>query len=103
MSYQDYQMDETSPLAVISLITGIASYFFLPFFGAIAAIITGILAKKQIRESSGKLSGLGMANAGQILGWIHIGLGLLTVCVVMVLIATGVFGSIWLFTSPAFQ
>jgi hypothetical protein len=99
----DYYREETSPLAVISLITGIGSYFFLPFFGGIAAIITGLMAKKQIRESGGKLSGLGMANAGQILGWVQIGLILLTACVVVVLLATGVFGSIWLFTSPAFQ
>jgi len=86
MSYEDlgrsqppvYQ--QTSSLAVISLISGIASFFILPLLGAIAAIITGNMAKKEIRQAAGRLSGEGMATAGLILGWINIALGVIGVC-----------------------
>ncbi|MDW7755203.1 MAG: DUF4190 domain-containing protein [Brevefilum sp.] len=56
MSEQDYRQvpppgygQQTSSLAVISLISGIASYFIIPLIGAIAAIITGNIAMKEIR------------------------------------------------------
>ena len=46
---------QTSSLAVISQISGIASYFIVPLLGAIAAIITVNMAKKEIKESAGRL------------------------------------------------
>jgi len=39
---------QTSTMAVISLISGIASFFILPLLGAILAIILGYSAKKEI-------------------------------------------------------
>lgn len=82
MSYQpNNQYQTTSSLAVISLISGIASYFILPVLGAIAAVITGGMAKKEILNSAGALGGLGMAKWGVILGWINIALGLIGICV----------------------
>lgn len=93
MSNQDYRgtpppvyAQETSSLAIVSLVAGIISYFFLPVIGAITAIITGGIAKRQIRESNGRLSGRGMATWGVVLGWINIGLGLLVACVIMLLV-----------------
>lgn len=62
--------------ALASLILGIVS-FPLYVFGiatAIPAIITGIRARRRVRESGGHLSGGGMALAGQILGWVYLGL-----------------------------
>lgn len=96
MSYQDigrsqppvYQ--QTSSLAVISLISGIASFFILPLLGAIAAIITGNMAKKEIRQGAGRLSGEGMATAGLILGWINIALGVIGLCIGL-LVFLGIF------------
>jgi hypothetical protein len=86
MSYQDqgpspapvYQ--QNSSLAVISLISGIASYFIVPLLGAIAAVITGSMAKKEIRQSAGRLTGEGMATWGMILGWVNIGLSVIGLC-----------------------
>ncbi|MGQ0505289.1 MAG: DUF4190 domain-containing protein [Myxococcaceae bacterium] len=60
-----------SNLALVSLVAGITSYFALPVFGAIAAIITGHMAKKEIRESFGTKGGDGLATAGLILGYAH--------------------------------
>ncbi len=81
MSYQSgNQYQTTSSLAVISLIGGIASYFILPVLGAIVAIITGGMAKKEILTSGGTIGGLGMAKWGVILGWINVGFGLIGIC-----------------------
>ena len=77
---------QTSSLAVISLISGIASYFIVPLFGAIAAIITGNMAKKKIKESAGRLTGDDMAKWGMILGWVNVGLSLIGLCVGMLIL-----------------
>ncbi|MCE0558233.1 MULTISPECIES: DUF4190 domain-containing protein [unclassified Motilimonas] len=58
---------ETSPLAVVSLIFGILGIFI---FGSLIAIICGHIARSNIRQSQGKLSGDGMALAGLITGYI---------------------------------
>jgi hypothetical protein len=67
-------MPQNSTLAIISLIAGIVSFILLPFLAAIAAVVTGHLAKKQIRESNGMVTGNGMATAGLVLGYINLGL-----------------------------
>ena len=63
-----YYGKKTSSMAVVSLVLGIASYFVIPLLGAIGAIITGNLARKEIRQNLGTLTGLGMARWGMILG-----------------------------------
>jgi tetrahydromethanopterin S-methyltransferase subunit C len=94
----------TSSLAVVSLISGIASFFIVPLLGAIAAIITGNMAKKEIRQSSGRLGGSGMATWGQILGWINLGIGFVGVCLGLLffLLAIGGF-TLPLFLAPFFE
>jgi len=37
----------TSTLAIVSLISGIAAWFLIPFIAAVAAVITGHMAKKR--------------------------------------------------------
>jgi hypothetical protein len=81
-----------STLALVSLIAGILGLTVLPTIGSIAAVITGYMAKKEIRESGGALSGDGMATAGLILGWIGVGvllIGMCVACVVFALIPLG--------------
>jgi len=75
-----------STLAIISLITGILGWTILPFISSIVAVITGHLAKKEIRESGGNMSGDGMALAGLILGYTMIGLSILLIVLVIVII-----------------
>ncbi len=85
--YQPVRNDST--LAILSLIFGICSYFFLPGLGSLAAIILGHIAKKEIRESDGRLTGSGMATAGLILGyiqWAFILLGVVALIIVLSLI-----------------
>jgi hypothetical protein len=68
------------PLAVASLATGIAGLVliccFIGFLGAVAAIVTGLMARKRISESNGTLTGEGLATAGIVLGVVGIVLGL---------------------------
>lgn len=87
MSYQEHQQipssgygQQTSTLAVISLISGIASFFIVPFLGAIAAVITGNMAKKEIRQSGGRMTGESMATWGMILGWVNIAFAVIGLC-----------------------
>jgi len=75
-----------STLAIVSLIAGIVGWTIVPFIGSIVAVITGHLAKKEIRESGGTMSGDGMALAGLILGYTMIGVALLVIIVAVVFI-----------------
>jgi hypothetical protein len=88
----------TSTLAIISLVFGILGWSFFPTLGAIVAIITGHLAKNEIRKSNGALGGEGLAKAGLILGYLHIAIVLLVICAVILIWVLG-FGSIF-FLSP---
>jgi hypothetical protein len=66
-------------MAVISLVMGILGWTVLPFIGSIGAIITGHLARAEIRRRPQQLEGDGMALAGLILGWIVVIGGLLAI------------------------
>ena len=70
----------SSTTAIISLVAGILGLTLIPTIGSIVAVITGSMAKKEIRESGGVLGGEGMANAGIIIGWIGIVLTVLAIC-----------------------
>lgn len=62
----------TSSLAVVSLVFGILGWSLLPTIGALVAVITGHMARAEIRRSQGALEGDGMAVAGLVLGWLHL-------------------------------
>lgn len=69
---------KTNALAVISLVAGLCGFSLVPFFGSIAAVVTGHLALGQIRDSGE--DGSTFAKAGLWLG--YIGLGLLVLALV---------------------
>ena len=43
-----------STLAIVSLVSGILGWSLVPFLGAIVAVITGHMAKKEIRDKQQK-------------------------------------------------
>lgn len=67
-----YNAPPTSPLAIVSLVAGILSWIMLPVVGAIAAVICGHMARRDIRDSRGSLGGDGLAVGGLLLGYIHL-------------------------------
>ena len=86
MSDESYQEEmvttvPNSSMAVISLVAGILGLTFFPVLGSLVAIITGIMGRREVRESGGTLAGEGMATAGLVMGVIGISLGALCLCV----------------------
>jgi hypothetical protein len=69
-----------SNLAIISLVSGILTWVLLPVIAAIVAVITGHMARREIRQSGGQLAGDGLALIGLILGYAQIALAFLGVC-----------------------
>ncbi|RRR74767.1 MAG: DUF4190 domain-containing protein [Candidatus Viridilinea halotolerans] len=80
-AYTNSQVIPNSNLAIISLIAGILTWTVLPIvLPAIAAIITGHMARNEIRNSGGTLTGDGLALLGLILGYAQVALVALGVC-----------------------
>lgn len=70
----------TSPLAMVSVIAGVLGFSAMPVIGGIVALITGYLARKDTKASPPTASGDGLAVAGIIMGWIQVGLAVLSIC-----------------------
>ena len=92
--YMPSAASRTNTLAVVSLVAGIGSFFahIVPGLGgftvALIAVVTGFMARRQIRETGEQ--GMGMATAGMIIGIVH--LALLGLLVIALIFATFVFG-----------
>ena len=69
----------TSAMAIISLVSGILGWTLLPFLGSIVAVITGHMARSEIRRAPDRLDGDGMAIAGLILGYASIAMAIFAV------------------------
>lgn len=85
----------TNTLAVVSLVAGIGSFFahVVPGIGgftvSLVAIITGYMARQQIKQTGER--GMGMATAGMVIGVIHLALiGLLVLVVLFLIFVFGV-------------
>lgn len=81
----------TNALAIVSLVLGILGLVL--FFGvaSIPAVITGHIARRQIRQRDE--DGAGIALAGLILGWIGVALVVLFIGFFVVLIGVGAFAT----------
>ena len=60
----------TSTTAVISLISGILGWSFMPWLGSVVAVVTGHRARAEIRNNPDTVEGDGLAIAGLVLGWL---------------------------------
>ena len=67
----------TSNLAIISLVSGILGWTILPWIASIVAIVTGHMARAEIRRSAGTIEGDGLALSGLILGYTMIAISLI--------------------------
>jgi hypothetical protein len=75
-----YQGRETSGWAIFSLISGILGWLGLFGLGGIAAVISGHIAKGQIRSSAGRVGGDGLATAGLVMGYLNIAGAVVGLC-----------------------
>jgi hypothetical protein len=79
------QQQPVNSLAIVSLVAGIAGYVIPhPFIAGLVAIITGHMARGQIRRTGE--GGAGLALAGMILGYVHLLLSILLVGFVLLVI-----------------
>lgn len=76
-----------STLAIVSLVSGILGFMLVPFVGSVVAIVTGHLARGEIRREPDRLDGDGLAVAGLVLGYAALLLG-----VVALVVMLGLFG-----------
>jgi hypothetical protein len=60
---------QTSNLAIISLVSGILGWTLLPWIASIVAIVTGHMARAEIRRNEHAMEGDGLAVAGLVLGY----------------------------------
>jgi len=87
------QKPKTSGLAIASLVCGIAAWTLLPILvTAVAAVVTGQMAKREVKSKPDTVSGNGMATAGLILGWAQIALVSLALIAFLVILLTGNLG-----------
>ena len=85
-----YPAKPNSNLAIASLVLGILGWTVAPGLASIAAIITGHMAKKEIRESVEDVGGDGMATAGLIMGYANVAIGLCVCLAVAGMLAMGI-------------
>jgi hypothetical protein len=69
-TYQPRQ--ESSGKAVTALVLGICGLVVCPFVLSVLAVVFGIQARAEIRESRGRIGGAGLAQAGLVLGWVGV-------------------------------
>jgi hypothetical protein len=67
---------QTSNLAVASLSLGILGWILLPVVGGIAAVVTGHMARSEIRSAPDRIEGQGLALSGLVLGWASLAVGI---------------------------
>ena len=77
---------QTSTLAIVSLVAGILGWTVVPFFGSIAAVICGHMARKEIRLAPDRLEGDGLAIAGLVLGYLAIAMAVLAIIAIILVI-----------------
>jgi len=76
-------------MAVVSLVAGVSGYVLPhPFVAGIVAIITGHMARHQIRHSGE--GGSRLALAGLVLGYVHLALSILILGAVILLLGFGI-------------
>ncbi len=83
-----HQPRQTSVLAIISLVAGLCGWLPLPILGSLVAIVTGHLARAEIRREPGRLEGDGLALAGLVLGYLALLLAV-TVATIMLMFFGG--------------
>lgn len=73
----------TSTLAIVSLVAGILGWTLAPWLGSLVAIVTGHMARSEIRRDPQGVEGDGFAVAGLVLGWAMLAVSLLALLAII--------------------
>lgn len=87
---------QTNNLAIVSLVSGILGWSLLPWLGSLVAIITGHMARAEIRRNPDTQEGDGLAIAGLVMGWGAVALTVLAIAAIFLF-----FGGLALFLAWA--
>ncbi|BAU99720.1 DUF4190 domain-containing protein [Aurantimicrobium minutum] len=83
--------EKTNTLSIVALVAGIVGLTFIPFLASIVAVVTGHMARAEVRRTGEQ--GGGLALAGLIMGYVGIGLAVLVISLLFaflgVVIASG--------------
>lgn len=90
-----YPATETNIWAVISLISGILSWLGVFGLGGLIAVVCGHVAKNQIANSGGRMTGDGFATAGLVLGYLNLALTLAGICLALLMLAGVISGAVF--------
>ena len=74
----------TNTLAIVSLASGIVSWFLAPIVGGVVAVVTGHLAKAEIRRTGEQ--GNSFATIGLVLGYLHLAVVVLVLGLLFLLV-----------------
>lgn len=55
-------------MAWLTLVMGIGSWIFLPFVGAVAAVVCGVIERRKIADGTSSPEGKSLVNVGLIFG-----------------------------------
>lgn len=80
----------TNGSAVASLVLGIVGLTGFPVIPSILALVFGYRARREIAQAAGTQSGLGLAKAGIVLGWIGVVLAVLVILLVIAVFVVSV-------------
>ena len=78
-----------SAMAITSLVAGLLGWTLMPWLGSLLAIVTGHLARAEIRREPDALDGDGFAVAGLVLGY-----SMLASTLLAIIIALAFFGGL---------
>lgn len=82
---------KTDGTAIAVLVLAISSFVVLPVIPAVVALVLAPGAERDIAAAGGRLTGEGLLRAGRIVAWVHLGLCL--AFVVVLLAVFGIFGA----------
>lgn len=75
---------QTSTTAIISLVSGLLGWTLLPLIGSVVAIVTGHMARAEIRRNPQTIEGDGLAIAGLVLGYAMVAVAIASVVALFV-------------------
>ena len=75
---------QTSTTAIVSLVGGLLGWTLLPLIGSLVAIVTGHIARAEIRRNPETIEGDGLAVAGLLLGYAAVAIAVASVIALIV-------------------